>query len=535
MILFLFSPDSPLVFTRTHREAEMLKYFRSATFRKVLLVLLFSAMLPALLLGWMAVRSGLQAGDTSTALSRAALIEKSQEALELRAVETADAIAEFLSQREADLRALALLPPDGENYLAFSDVHQGDLWGMRDDAEYRETVPLYREIAFLDLEGQEIVKVQEGTLSPDLNSVLDPNGTLYPNEDYFQKTLALAPGEVYTGRVTAYFLTREAYTAGERYQGVLRFAMPAVEDGDLVGVVTLAMDIRHLMEYVDHLVPTEARFAAAPDPASGSYAYLIDNQANTISHPNQFYLIGMGEDGETLPYVTSVEQIGTNPIRLDFLGFLDENLAGIHAVAMTGEAGSIRYTWQEHDKFVAYAPIPYFSSEYPAPGGFGWIGIAAEVNAFHQAATQVGETIQGEVNALMVNIVMVLIVGALVSIPIVWILARGIVTPINLVTEAAQKVEKEDSDLSILDPLLTRKSNDEMYTLASVFKRMAAQVYRREASLKETISQLRIEINEARKSKEVAEVVDSDYFKSIQKQSREIRGKKRGDDETEEE
>jgi hypothetical protein len=508
----------------------MFKYFRSAIFRKVLLVLLFSAMLPALLLGWMAVRSGLQAGDTSTALSRAALIEKSQEALELRAVETAASIAEFLTQREADLRALALLPADGTAYLAFSDAHQGELWGVLGGEEYRQQVPLYRELAYIDLDGQEVAKVVDGAVLPasQLNNVLAPGGTLYPNEDYFNQALALDPGEVYAGRVTAYFLAREAYDSGERYQGVLRFAMPVFQDGELTGLVALALDTRHLMGYVDHLVPTEERFSAAPDPASGSYAYLIDNQANTISHPNQFYLIGMDPDGEQLPYVTSVEQIGTNPIRLDLLGFLDENLAGIHAVAMGGEAGSIQYVWNEQEKFVAYAPIPYYSAEYPAPGGFGWIGIAAEVGAFHQAATQVGETIQGEVNALMVNIVMVVIIGALVSVPVVMILARGIVSPIHLVTEAAQKVELEDSDLSVLDPLLARKANDEMYTLASVFKRMAFQVYRREASLKETISQLRIEINEARKSKEVAEVVESDYFKSIQQQSREIRGKKRG-------
>jgi hypothetical protein len=62
----------------------MLKTFRSAIFRKALLVMLAMVLFPALLLSWMAVRSGLQAGETSTA------------------------IADFLSEREDDLRALAL-------------------------------------------------------------------------------------------------------------------------------------------------------------------------------------------------------------------------------------------------------------------------------------------------------------------------------------------------------------------------------------------------------------------------------------------
>jgi HAMP domain-containing protein len=364
-----------------------------------------------------------------------------------------------------------------------------------------------------------------------LNDLLEPGNTLYPNEDYFGQALALDPGEVFVGRVTATFLTREAYEAGERYQGVIRFAMPVYQDGQLTGVVALALDVRHMMEFAAHIVPTEERFAAAPDTASGSYAYMIDNHANTIAHPNQFYLIGLGSDDEQLPYVTSVEHIGTNPIRIDLLGFLDENLAGIHAVAMGGEAGSIQYVWNEQEKFVAYAPIPYYGTEYPAPGGFGWIGIAAEVGAFHQAATQVGETIQNEVGGLMVNIVMVVIIGGAVSVPIVWLLARGIVSPIRRVTQAAQRVEEDDSDLSVLDPLLERRPNDEMFTLASVFKRMALQVYRREASLKETITQLRIEIDEARKSKEVADVVESEYFKNIQQQARDLKQQKEDDEE----
>jgi HAMP domain-containing protein len=332
--------------------------------------------------------------------------------------------------------------------------------------------------------------------------------------------------------VTAYFLTREFYDAGERYQGVIRFAMPVYQGDELAGVVALALDVRHLMEFTAHIVPTGGeRFAAVPDTASGSYAYMIDNYANTIAHPNQFYLIGVGPDGEKLPYVASVDMIGTNPIRLDLLGFLDENLAGIHMVAGLGEAGSIQYEWNEKEKFVAYSPIPYYSAEYPAPGGFGWIGIAAEVGAFHQAATQVGETIKNEVGGLMVNIVMVVIIGGAVSVPIVWLLARGIVSPIQRVTQAAQRVEDEDSDLSVLDPLLERRPNDEMFTLASVFKRMAIQVYRREATLKETITQLRIEIDEARKSKEVADVVESEYFKEIQQQVRDLKNKKEDEEE----
>jgi CRP-like cAMP-binding protein len=60
-------------------------------------------------------------------------------------------------------------------------------------------------------------------------------------------------------------------------------------------------------------------------------------------------------------------------------------------------------------------------------------------------------------------------------------------------------------------------------TLASEFARMAAQVREREDALRREIAQLKIEIDEAKKKRQVDEIADSDFFKDIKSRARDLR------------
>jgi hypothetical protein len=87
--------------------AAVKRWVRSGIFRKILFSILVVSLVLAVL-GGFALRSGSEAGSTAIARSQVALDAKAAEALELRAVETANAVARFLEEREADLQALAL-------------------------------------------------------------------------------------------------------------------------------------------------------------------------------------------------------------------------------------------------------------------------------------------------------------------------------------------------------------------------------------------------------------------------------------------
>ena len=53
----------------------------------------------------------------------------------------------------------------------------------------------------------------------------------------------------------------EGAIEGAVYEGGVRFARPVfAADGQLKGVVVLSLDHRHLMEFTQHISPTEERF-----------------------------------------------------------------------------------------------------------------------------------------------------------------------------------------------------------------------------------------------------------------------------------
>lgn len=461
----------------------MKHWFQSGIFRRIILSILAVSLVPLLILGALALRTGNEAGTESIAQSRQALDAKSGEALELRAIETADAIARFLEEREGDLRMLALLPRDAQTYLAFAQAHQGEMWYLDGERQVRQRTPLYREVAYVDATGQEVIKITDGqvALRGELRDVSDPANTTFKSETYFAEASRLPPGEIYVGHVTGFYVSKAEFEQGKRFEGVLRFAMPIYdEEEQFDGIVVIALDSRHLAEFTDHIVASEEHFAVVPDPADGNYAYMIDDLAGTLAHPNEYLLWGVGPDGETLPYASRPEELGTLPVRLDKLGFMDENLASIHGKVAQGQPGSIQYFWDEKDKFVAYAPIPYYGGAYQPPAGFGWVGIGAEVKTFHRAADLVGQTIQAKVREMgMLTLTVLVMTTAIVLLVAGW-QAQQVSAPIQRLIEAARAVEHQNFRLDMLDPLLGRPPRDEIGQLARVFRGMADHVKKRE-------------------------------------------------------
>jgi CRP-like cAMP-binding protein len=63
-------------------------------------------------------------------------------------------------------------------------------------------------------------------------------------------------------------------------------------------------------------------------------------------------------------------------------------------------------------------------------------------------------------------------------------------------------------------------------TLAAEFARMATQVKQREDALRRQIAELKIEIDETKRKKQVEEITDSEYFQDIQARARSLRRKR---------
>jgi hypothetical protein len=116
----------------------------------------------------------------------------------------------------------------------------------------------------------------------------------------------------------------------------------------------------------------------------------------------------------------------------------------------------------------------------------------------------------------------VLLIGLLMAL---W-LTRLVTQPAMQLTAAAAAVEAGTFDPASIDSLTRRK--DELGQLSRVFQHMAREVYAREQALKQQVQELRIEIDETRRARQVAEVTETDYFQELQKKAKDLRQKSDG-------
>lgn len=372
-----------------------------------------------------------------TAKERAVTVldQKSQEEIKIRAINVADEVANFLSERRKDLFVATILPTTESAYKQFLGENKRNIWVKDNDRITQVAVPLYAEMALLNKAGNEVIKITSG------NAV--PKGM---TQDYFAKAKGLNKGEVYVSPVTGLYVNRFEFEKGKKFSGILRMSTPVFGQEGFAGVLTLALDYRHLAGFTDHIIPTQAGYVYQADTATGNYAYMVDWRGFIISHPNDYHIAGMFSDGTPVPPLTKEnyeEQLkkGQEVLNLKLLGFMDPALPEIAKQAEAGNSGIKEYKFGGHTKFVAYAPIKFFTSDMPKPGGFGFIAMGVDVEKFNELAMATSKNIEKEAKAWTTTIILILIISIVLLFIISALLARGISRSIaQEVPEGSQEV-----------------------------------------------------------------------------------------------
>src|SRR2546429_2114094 len=99
---------------------------------------------------------------------------------------------------------------------------------------------------------------------------------------------------------------------------------------------------------------------------------------------------------------------------------------------------------------------------------------------------------------------------------------------VGRVIAAAAAIKANTFQPESLDEVARR--SDELGQLALVFQEMARQVYAREQHLQRQVQQLRIEIDHAKKAREVADITESDYFQQLLGKADELRNRVMADE-----
>ncbi|MCC8165617.1 MAG: HAMP domain-containing methyl-accepting chemotaxis protein [Planctomycetes bacterium] len=344
---------------------------------KLIVIFLIVKVIPLFILTFIAWHQFVVLGTTLREIavldSTTSLNDSAVKNIERMSTDTARAVADFLYERDDDIRYVATLPRDQAAYAAFvngarrrlikqgrwelapdrqswvdTEVQPNDPPGVSTNRENEDmdgfhaipistfeyiNAPLYDEIAFFDLEGNEQVKYvppdstkRRHRPDPTLKNVSRRENTFVKAETYWDKLSSLRPGEIYVSDVTGAYVgsnyigmyvpdavrdaaaargypieykpEEQAYSGkenpnGRRFEGIVRFITPvADENGRKIGYASLALNHDHIMEFVDHITPMDERYTELPSAYEGNYAFIWDYQCRSICHPRHHSIFG---------------------------------------------------------------------------------------------------------------------------------------------------------------------------------------------------------------------------------------------------
>ncbi|MBD2460432.1 hypothetical protein H6G89_05185 [Oscillatoria sp. FACHB-1407] len=257
------------------------------------------------------------------------------------------------------------------------------------------------------------------------------------------------------------------------------------DQGELLGVISIAFDLKQIATFLTHLqgdrpgaifiVNSRGELIAFTDPTELGYTLTGQDTAEltTISGSQNRYL--------RFAYQT----LQTNQVPLNQL---TSRFSDIYYDPETGERFYISIAPLDHLDWSVGTVIP--ESNY-----------LTEINR------------NKRVLFFVVSGFIVVAAGTAM-----FLTDRFIARPVMNVAKAAADIEAEKFEIDSLDQVA--KQDDELGQLARVFQAMAREVYAREQRLKQTVQELRIEIDEVKRKKQVNEIVESDFFQDLQAKAR---------------
>jgi hypothetical protein len=395
----------------------------------------------------------LKLGITAKERAINVLDQEFQEEIKIRAINTADEVASFLTERKKDLLIATIIPATESNYKQFVNENKKAVWVKEDNKIRQVFAHLYTEMVLIDRNGNEVIKIVDGGAAKSgMVNVSNPANTKYKSEDYFSKASKLNKGEVYISPVTGWYVNKFDFEKGKRFQGIIRMATPIFGKEGFSGVISLALDFQHVAGFTNHIIPTQSGYVFRADAATGNYAYMVDNRGLVIAHPNDYHIEGLYGDGTpVLPLtdktVEAMTKKGEEVLNISLLGFMDPGLPEVAKDAAAGNTGIKMYKFAGQTKFVAYAPIKFYSNDYPKHGGFGWVGMGVNVEKFNEIAMKASQNVEKEVKAWTTTIVLIIIISVILLFFISALLSRGIARSIEAEVPAdAQEAALDEED-----------------------------------------------------------------------------------------
>lgn len=320
-----------------------------------------------------------------------------------------------------------------------------------------KSIPIYKEISFFDLQGNEKYKVS--TINNQKVNVSDSKNTFIKAEKYFHEIQKLNKNQIYVSdvigeyigtKVIGLFTKEKAQKSGiefepekygyagienplgKRFEGIIRFITPVYKNDEKIGYISLALDHRHLQEFTDTVNPTNSNLKQnITDASLGNYAFIWDYEGKSIVHPRHYSIFGYDKNtGEKVmpwlsldvaekfyssnqnindflknypkfeeqslqkkPNLKQLKEDGNVGLDCRYLNFAPQ-CEGWMQLTQNGGYGSFIINWSNVWKLTTAATIPYYTGKYGnSKRGFGFVSIGASVDDFHAAANETKEEV----------------------------------------------------------------------------------------------------------------------------------------------
>ena len=320
-----------------------------------------------------------------------------------------------------------------------------------------KNIPIYKEISFFDLQGNERYKVS--SINTEKVDVSDSKNTYVKAEKYFDEIQKLNKNEIYVSdvigeyigtKVIGLFTKEKAQKAGiefepqkygyagvenplgKRFEGIIRFITPVYKNDEKIGYISLALDHRHIQEFTDTVNPTSISLKQnISDATLGNYAFIWDYEGKNIVHPRHYSIFGYDKNtGEKVmpwlstdiaekfyssnkdineflkdypkfeeqslqkkPNLKQLKENGNVGLDCRYLNFAPQ-CEGWMQLTQNGGYGSFIINWSNVWKLTTAAAIPYYTGKYAnSKRGFGFVTIGASVDDFHAAANETKEEV----------------------------------------------------------------------------------------------------------------------------------------------
>ncbi|AXH15482.1 signal transduction sensor histidine kinase [Malaciobacter mytili LMG 24559] len=314
----------------------------------------------------------------------------------------------------------------------------------------RRVIPIYKEITYFDLKGQEIYKISQ--IDKKLKDISKKTNTYVNSEEYYKEINKLKKEEIYVSDVIGESLKtkiigrftkesakkagiefepeRYAYAGkenpvGKEFEGIVRFVTPVYKAEKKVGYVSVALDHKHIMQFTDTVDPTGKNpVQDIADASVGNYAFMWDYEGKNISHARDYFIVGYDKQTgkKQMPWLSSdvaekfynskkdineflkdypqfeeqslkkkpnikqIKEEGNVGLDCRYLNFAPQ-CQGWMQVTENGGYGSFIIYWSKVWKLTTAAAIPYYTGKYAnSKRGFGFVTIGANVDEFHAAA-----------------------------------------------------------------------------------------------------------------------------------------------------